>query len=286
MAQTNGTTHPNGSIRSKPFSLAIVGGGIGGLCLALALQSHGIPFHVYEAAAKFGEIGAGVGLGPNALRAMKMLDDEQKIFQAYKNCETSNVNPEEQKRFFNFRYGMAEPMVCRRCEKEKGEGMDRANGHGSTNGHGESQKKCIWTGGRLIADVRSDSQTSSVHRARFLDELVKLMPEGRSSFGKRLSSIEEPEQGGVVLHFEDGTEARHDAVIGCDGIKSQTRKAILGANNPTSDPVYSGKYCYRGLVPAAKARQVLGEELVENSQMCKQQNTFFRLGLAMSAIRD
>jgi 2-polyprenyl-6-methoxyphenol hydroxylase-like FAD-dependent oxidoreductase len=34
----------------KPFNIAIVGGGITGLTLAIALQQHNIPITIYEAA--------------------------------------------------------------------------------------------------------------------------------------------------------------------------------------------------------------------------------------------
>ena len=46
-------------------SVLIVGGGIGGLTAALALERHGIPSQVIEQAAEFKEIGAGIQLGPN-----------------------------------------------------------------------------------------------------------------------------------------------------------------------------------------------------------------------------
>ena len=52
----------------KPFNLAIVGGGIAGLTLALALLKHNIPITIYESAAEFGEIGAGVGFEPAMVR--------------------------------------------------------------------------------------------------------------------------------------------------------------------------------------------------------------------------
>ena len=44
----------------KPFDIAIVGGGISGLTLAIALSEANIPVTIYEAAKHFGEIGAGV----------------------------------------------------------------------------------------------------------------------------------------------------------------------------------------------------------------------------------
>lgn len=54
---------------SNPFDIAIVGGGISGLTLAISLYKQNVPVTVYESASKFGEIGAGVGFGPNAVRA-------------------------------------------------------------------------------------------------------------------------------------------------------------------------------------------------------------------------
>lgn len=56
---------------SSPFRVAVVGGGIGGLFCALSLHYHvKHPLHidVYEQASQYREIGAGVGLGPNAAK--------------------------------------------------------------------------------------------------------------------------------------------------------------------------------------------------------------------------
>lgn len=50
--------------------VAIIGGGIGGLSAALALLSQGFDVHVYEQAARFGEIGAGIQISPNASRLL------------------------------------------------------------------------------------------------------------------------------------------------------------------------------------------------------------------------
>ena len=54
-------------------SVLIAGGGIGGLASALALTRHGIPAMVLEKAARLGEIGAGIQLGPNAFHAFDAL---------------------------------------------------------------------------------------------------------------------------------------------------------------------------------------------------------------------
>ncbi len=51
----------------------IVGGGLGGLAAALALARQGIASHVLEQAPAFGEIGAGIQLGPNVFRMFERL---------------------------------------------------------------------------------------------------------------------------------------------------------------------------------------------------------------------
>ncbi|KAK0436633.1 uncharacterized protein EV420DRAFT_235664 [Desarmillaria tabescens] len=58
---------------AKDFTVAIVGGGMCGIACAVGLSKSGIRVDVFEASSKFEEIGAGVGLGPNALRALKGL---------------------------------------------------------------------------------------------------------------------------------------------------------------------------------------------------------------------
>ncbi|KAH7914736.1 hypothetical protein BJ138DRAFT_999357 [Hygrophoropsis aurantiaca] len=58
---------------SKDFHVVIIGGGMCGLACAVALSRAGIQVDIYESASKFGEVGAGVGLGPNALRALDAL---------------------------------------------------------------------------------------------------------------------------------------------------------------------------------------------------------------------
>ncbi len=50
--------------------IAIVGAGIGGLGLALALLRRGIVPQVYEQATQLGEIGAGISVSPNAVKAL------------------------------------------------------------------------------------------------------------------------------------------------------------------------------------------------------------------------
>lgn len=63
MARTNGGTAP----------FLISGGGIGGLITAYALAHQGFPVRVFEQAPEFGEVGAGIQLGPNIFRVLEKI---------------------------------------------------------------------------------------------------------------------------------------------------------------------------------------------------------------------
>ena len=57
----------------KELSIAIIGGGIGGLSAALSLLDAGLDVHVYERARTISEIGAGIAVSPNATRILYRL---------------------------------------------------------------------------------------------------------------------------------------------------------------------------------------------------------------------
>ncbi|KAG5730931.1 hypothetical protein E4T56_gene7110 [Termitomyces sp. T112] len=58
---------------SKDFRVAIVGGGMSGIVCAIGLRNAGVHVEIFEQASSFQEVGAGVGLGPNALFPLKEL---------------------------------------------------------------------------------------------------------------------------------------------------------------------------------------------------------------------
>ncbi|KAK8089942.1 protein toxd [Apiospora hydei] len=79
---------PPDSTRTSRLHVAVIGGGITGVTLALGLLKRGIDFTIYERASGIKEIGAGVGFSPNAEEALKALDP--RVHQAYKNVATPN----------------------------------------------------------------------------------------------------------------------------------------------------------------------------------------------------
>lgn len=66
----------NSTDSTVPFEVAVIGGGIGGLCCALFIHHFStaanvnIKIDVYEQAAQYKEIGAGVHIGPNAAKLL------------------------------------------------------------------------------------------------------------------------------------------------------------------------------------------------------------------------
>lgn len=215
----------------KPFSIAIVGGGIGGLALAIGLRHHGISVQIYEACPAFAEIGAGIAFGPNAVSAMALIDPA--IRDAFRRLATKNGFEEEEETWINFRNGFGEPTMIAKVQT------------------GDQEKTGL----------------SSVHRAHFLDELAALIPKEIAHFGKRLRGFQSEASGKLTLSFEDGTTAEADALVGADGVRSRVRQLVLGKESVLDGLSFTGKYAYRGLIPMDKAREAIGDELAMNSQM-------------------
>jgi FAD-dependent urate hydroxylase len=60
----------------------IIGGGIGGLCTAVALRQIGIDVRVYERTEAFERVGAGLALWSNAIRVLRKLGLAEQVIQA------------------------------------------------------------------------------------------------------------------------------------------------------------------------------------------------------------
>ncbi|KAJ7583780.1 FAD/NAD-P-binding domain-containing protein [Mycena floridula] len=218
------------------FSVAIVGGGIGGVTLAVALSKYpDIQFNLYEAAAAFEEIGAGVGIFARSVYAL----EDMGIAEALDEINTpSSLSANA----WDYRKADVHPT-----------GKDFAR--------------------RFYATDRKAS--GNYHRAQFLSLLVSLLPkrvqEECIHFKKRLARYEQG-VAGVTLYFTDGTTSTGDVLIGADGIKSPTRYGIFAERAaPETDeleksrllkaaiPRWSGMVAYRGLLQATEAEALLGE---------------------------
>ncbi|CAN9305704.1 unnamed protein product [Alternaria alternata] len=69
----NGTSTPSPSLPEQArikMSIIVVGAGLGGLALAIALARRGHSVRVLEQASKLGEVGAGIQIPPNSGRLL------------------------------------------------------------------------------------------------------------------------------------------------------------------------------------------------------------------------
>jgi 2-polyprenyl-6-methoxyphenol hydroxylase-like FAD-dependent oxidoreductase len=107
----------------NPKTFAIIGGGIGGLTTAIALQREGCDVRVYEAAPMFKAIGAGIVLAANALKAFREIGIEEEILSAGKelkrfairNTIGGYLNTTEAERI-NKKYGLVNTLTLHRAD--------------------------------------------------------------------------------------------------------------------------------------------------------------------------
>jgi salicylate hydroxylase len=187
----------------RKIKIAIAGGGIAGLALAagLAKKPH-LEVHIYEGVPEYKDVGAGLALHMNAIKAMALIGPEVK--QVYFDKALSQGDEETE-------------MVT---EVILGEGPNQ---------------------GELVAELGRAKGRKTVARSDLLDGLLQLVPKECITFGKKLETISEVKDAehGIHLTFKDGSTAEADCLIGADGIHSETRKYLLGPDHPATEPMVS-----------------------------------------------
>jgi len=210
-----------------PLRVAIIGGGIGGLTLAVALSRiqpsidliNAAEIDIYEASSKLTQIGAGITLWPRAWKILEQLGLGPSLLRHLP--PDQQVPDDEPRLAFQFRKG------------------DQENG--------ASIHDLVFAGSALF-----------LHRAVIQDILLNhLSASIRCHLSSRLVSYDEiPESGDSIrLVFENGKTATCDLLIGADGIKSIVRKKFVADNHltesgqiPNADPMWSGTFAYRCMI--------------------------------------
>jgi salicylate hydroxylase len=211
-----------GSIKDN-FHVAIIGGGLCGISLAIALKVRNVPFTLYESRGSFTEIGAGINLGPSALRALRLIDPS--LGEKVHALATRNPPPDENTWMY-FRYGAA-----------SGNHQD----------------------GELIEEMKAPPTGNlSVHRQELLQVLANDMGVKHARFNKKFVGYTQSDEG-VSMKFADGSVELASIVIGCDGIHSRVRTAMFGKDSIVSRPSYGFSGCYRAVLPMDKAVAAIGE---------------------------
>lgn len=95
----------------------IIGGGVGGLCAAIALQKRGFEVKVYEKVKKFGEVGAGLTLWSNAIKVTRALGVADAIIASGSKLQRSQIRADHGATLFDAQTGemetkYGEPVVA------------------------------------------------------------------------------------------------------------------------------------------------------------------------------
>ncbi len=190
-------------IRTGGRKVIVVGGGIGGLAAALALDRQNISVELLEQAPEIGEIGAGIQLAANAFNALDAL-------------------------------GVGEATRRRAVFTDYMKLMDAIDG---------SEVVRVDVG--ELYRQRFGNPYAVIHRADIhlsILEAVRASPLIRFQTNTQVQTFAQDETGVTVVD-QHGTRYRADAVIGCDGVKSAIRAALIG-----DDHRVTGHVVYRAVV--------------------------------------
>lgn len=176
------------------MTIAIAGGGIGGLAAAIALARDGRRTVVFEQADGFAEAGAGVQLGPNGVRALVALG----VWPALRD---RTVKPAR--------------IVVR--DGRSGATLNEIPlGTAFAERYGASY--CVAHRGDLLAALLVTARS---------------LPEIELRTGVAVTGFDAAD-GGVTVHIEPGGAFEAEALVGADGIHSAVRAPLLGATRPES----------------------------------------------------
>ena len=176
----------------QPLHLIIAGGGIGGLAAAYVLARDGHTVTVLEQSAAFGEIGAGIQLGPNIFRMFEHLGLTEAVSEVA---------------YFPPGLGMNDVRT--------GEKVVRVP-------LGDTALAAYGYPYGVI--YRAD-----LHQV-FLDA-CKTLPNVSLRTSSKVEAFEQDSQG-VTVRLAGGEAVRGDALLGADGLWSRIREAVVGDGKP------------------------------------------------------
>jgi len=192
---------------SRQVEIAIIGGGIAGLALAIGLHRRGIQSRVYEAAPQVREIGVGITLLPHAMREIADLG----LLDAIRSSGIETQASEFYNRFGQKLYGEPRGLVA-----------------------GYALPEVAINRGRLHAILYQEALARLGHERIVTDRaLIDLQQDDRTvTLGFKATS-----SGTAVA------PVHADIAIGCDGVNSVTRKVFY----PDDKVVFTGINTWRGV---------------------------------------
>ena len=218
----------------KDFEVSIIGGGIGGLCTAIALHEAGVRVQIFESAPAFAEIGAGISLGPNAQNALKALG----LGDAVAAIATQSAD----RLFFEWRlgHGDTQTLIAQTiCKQYGAASVHRAE---------------------LLDTLVKRIPTHLAHFSKRLERLHQNQETGKVDLLFKDGSMHSTD---LVV----GSDGIHSAVRGA----LDPTKSGPSAKAGSEALKWSGSWAYRGLVPKQQFIDAVGGEMgpyyAEVSQM-------------------
>ena len=200
------------STTTRPISIAIAGGGVGGLTTAYAMLKKGIDVTIYERTSSFARFGGPIQFASNALSVIKQLDDDlyEQVMEKFTFTGTRACGIKDGLRAKGFR------MTNDRLDYVLNEDAP------SDWFVKFPLKEC--------ADLYGLPYTGVIDRPDLQEILLKECEKMKPGFIKNGNAVVNYENGnaangieGVEVILADGQKHVHDALIGSDGIWSSVR---------------------------------------------------------------
>jgi 2-polyprenyl-6-methoxyphenol hydroxylase-like FAD-dependent oxidoreductase len=174
------------------MKILIVGGGIGGLALALALKQRGLHARIVERAKEIRPVGAGITIQTNATTVLERLG------------------------LAALRHKAGQTLGTALLTDAQGKALTRV-------AHADNQQ----------------AKSIALHRADLLEILYQPVRDW-VGFGRSIQNLEQ-HKNTVSVTFNDGSEDSFDLLVGCNGIRSTTRRLAFGQ----IEPRYAGYSSWR-----------------------------------------
>lgn len=200
------------------MDILIVGAGIGGLTAAIRLVQSGHRVRVVEQAKVLGEVGAGIQMSANAVKVLQAIGVEPAL-------EATGVKPKA----FEFRRFNTGELLHR---------IPLGDAHREKHGAAYYQ----------------------MHRRDLHDALVARL-NALAPYAIRLDAAAvrvHENTDGAEVELASGERLSAELVVGADGVKSQVRQHVLGADKP----VFTGQVVWRVLVPVERVPVELRTDVV------------------------